>query len=241
MNENDISASRAKYAQLHQGADAVARYERKLGNRIDVLRDEIEVQTLAPLLKGTLFDCTIGIGRLIGRMPGVTRYDGMDLSAEFVEHVRQKYPAANLQTGDLTAGIPVEPGSYDNVMCLRSLSGIGGLAKILPDMLRVVRPGGLMVFDYGRKPTLTVVKGQKMILDGDDLAAVLKQLDASVVTRVRLDAALTRAKIYIRVFRFLTGPRGGMISDQMLLKIERLTAPLFWQREIIVLRKHGAH
>jgi hypothetical protein len=87
MNDNDISASRAKYAQLHQGADAVARYERKLGNRIDVLRDEIEVQTLAPLLKGTLFDCTIGIGRLIGRMPGVTRYDGMDLSAEFVEHV----------------------------------------------------------------------------------------------------------------------------------------------------------
>ena len=87
MNENDISASRAKYAQLHQGADAVARYERKLSNRIDVLRDEIEVQTLAPLLKGTLFDCTIGLGRLIGRMPGVTRYDGMDLSIEFIEHV----------------------------------------------------------------------------------------------------------------------------------------------------------
>jgi SAM-dependent methyltransferase len=146
-----------------------------------------------------------------------------------------------LQTGDLTAGIPVETGSYDNVMCLRSLSGIGGLAKILPEMLRIVRPGGLMVFDYGRRPTLTVVKGQKMILDGDDLAAVLKQLDASVVTRVHLDAALTRAKIYIRVFRFLTGPRGRMVSDQMLLKAERLTAPLFWQREIIVLRKHGAH
>ena len=155
--------------------------------------------------------------------------------------MRQKYPASNLQTGDLTAGLPVETSSYDNVMCLRSLSGIGGLAKILPEMLRVTRPGGLMVFDYGRKPTLTVVKGQKMILDGDDLAAVLKQLDASVVTRVRLDAALTRAKIYLRVFRFLTGPRGHMVSDQMLLKAERLTAPLLWQREIIVLRKHGAH
>ena len=241
MNETDLEASRKKYAQLHQGSDAVVRYERKLGNRIDVLRDEIEVQTLAPLLSGSLFDCTIGIGRLIGRFPLVTSYDGMDLSHEFVEHVRRKAPHAKLQTGDLTSGIPIASGSYDNVLCLRSLSGIGGLAVILPEMLRVCRPGGLMVFDYGRKPVTTMVKGQKMLLDGDDVNAVLKTMNASLVDRIRLDATLTRAKIYLRIFRFLTGPQGYLISDKTLLALERLTGPMLWQREIIVMRKQGGN
>jgi SAM-dependent methyltransferase len=237
---NELSASQAKYAQLHQGSDAIARYQRKLSNRIDVLRDAIETDLLSRVLEGSVFDCTIGIGRLIGRLPKVSAYDGMDLSAEFVNHVRGLHPAAKLQTGDLTAGIPVASASYDNVLCLRSLSGIGGLAKILPEMLRVVRPGGLLVFDYGRKPMVTTVKGQRMVLDGEDLEGVIRTLDASVIERVKVDAVLTRAKIYMRVFRFLTGPRGHLVSDAALLAAERFAAPLLWQRQIIVMRRNPA-
>jgi SAM-dependent methyltransferase len=237
MSKENLSASRTKYAQLHQGKEAVARYERKLSNRIDKLRDAIEARLLSRILEGSVFDCTIGIGRFIGRLPKVTAYDGMDLSDEFVEHVRNLHPAATVLTGDLTASIPVASESYDNVLCLRSLSGIGGLATILPEMLRVARPGGLIVFDYGRKPTVTMIKGQRMVLDGDDLEGVLKTLDASVVERIHLDSVLTRAKIYQRVFRFLTGPRGNLVSDDTLLRAEERTAPLFWQRQIIVLRR----
>lgn len=226
-----------RYAQLFQGSEAVARYQRKLGNRIDLLRDEIETQILARVLEGSVFDCTVGVGRFIGRLPKVTRYDGMDLSEEFVEHVRGLHPQGRLFTSDLTQPIPLASASYDNLLCLRSLSGIGRLATILPEMLRIVRPGGLLVIDYGRKPTVSHVKGVMSVLDGDDLEGVLKGLEAVVEERIHVDAALTRAKIYARVFRFLTGPRGKMVSDAALLRAERLTAPLLWQRQIIVLRR----
>lgn len=226
-----------RYAQLFQGSEAVARYQRKLGNRIDILRDEIETQILARVLEGSVFDCTIGVGRFIGRLPKVTRYDGMDLSSEFVEYVKQLHPEGRLFTSDLTKAIPLESATYDNLVCLRSLSGIGQLATILPEMLRVVRPGGLLVIDYGRKATMSHVKGVMSVIDGDDLEGALKNLDADVVERIHVDAALTRAKIYGRVFRFLTGPRGRMVSDSTLLQAERLTAPLLWQRQIIVLKR----
>lgn len=239
MTKNPVAATygEKQYAQLFQGNDAVARYQRKLANRIDILRDEIEIQILAPLLEGSVFDCTIGIGRLIGRLPKVTRYDGMDLSAEFVEHVRRLHPDGRVFTADLSTGIPVTAESYDNVLCMRSLSGIGMLATILPEMLRVTKRGGLLIFDYGRKPATIKVKGHVTVLDGDDLEGILKTLETTEFSRVRVDAALTRAKIHNRVFRFLTGDHGGVISDATLLWAERLTAPLFWQRQIIVLRR----
>jgi SAM-dependent methyltransferase len=241
-NENlqDLPASRSKYAQLHQGDDAVARYQRKLSNRIDVLRDQIEADLLSRILEGSVFDCTIGTGRLIGRLPKVAAYDGMDLSEEFVNHVRGLHPEAHLQTGDLTAGIPVPSASYDNVLCLRSLSGIGCLSSILSEMVRVTRPGGLIVFDYGRKPMVIISRGQRVVLDGDNLEQIMRTLDAKEVERVRLDAILTRAKIYHRVFKFLTGPRGHVVSDAALLAVERVTAPYLWQRQIIVLRRTAA-
>lgn len=226
-----------RYARLFQGSEAVTRYQRKLGNRIDLLRDEIETQILARVLKGSVFDCTVGVGRFIGRLPNVSCYDGMDLSEEFVEHVRGLHPQGRLFTSDLTQPIPLASGSYDNVLCLRSLSGIGQLAAILPEMLRILKPDGLLVFDYGRKPSYVHVKGEMTVLDGDDLEGILKTLSAIEVERVHVDAALTRAKIHARIFRFLTGPRGSIISDAALLRVERLTAPLLWQRQIVILRR----
>lgn len=226
-----------RYAQLHQGADAVVRYQRKLNNRLDHLRDRIERELLAELLAGSVFDCTIGIGRFIGHLPQVTRYDGMDLSEEFVDHVRRHYPTSSAVTGNLLTAIPCADASYDNVICLRSLSGIGGLATILPEMVRITRPGGLIVLDYGRRATETHVKGVKTILDGEDLDAAIAAVDATEVRRVHVDAILTRSKAYNRLFRFLNGKNGAVISDQALLTMEEWLVPLLWQRQIVVLRR----
>lgn len=240
MSESNSESAQSRYARLFQGDDAVARYQRKLGNRIDIIRDDIEARLLGVRVKGSLFDCTVGTGRLIGRLPQVTRYDGMDLSQEFVDHVKRHHPSSTIFSADLTAGVPVDPASYDNILCLRSLSGIGNLAHILPEMVRAVKPGGFVVFDYGRKPTVTRVKGELSMLDGDDLEAVLKTLDATEVERIHLDAILTRAKIYDRVFRFLTGPRGYIISDAVLRRLEEWMVPMFWQRQIVILRRHAS-
>ncbi len=236
---NPPSTDQVRYAKLHQGVDAVARYKRKLDNRMDHLRDGIETGLLARWCRGYVLDCTVGVGRFIGRLPNVTRYDGMDLSSEFVDHVRAAYPGTYAVTGDLLAGIPFPDASYDSALCLRSLSGIGHLSTILPEMVRVARPGGLVVFDYGRKATVTQVKGVRTVLDDEDVDAAIATLDAQLVERVHVDAFLTRVKARARLFRFLNGPRGRLVSDAVLLGLERWMVPLMWQRQIVVLRRNG--
>lgn len=232
-----LADGQQRYAQLHQGVDAVARYQRKLNNRLDHLRDQIERNLLAELLSGSVFDCTIGIGRFIGHLPRVTRYDGMDFSEEFVNHVRAHYPATSAVTGNLLAGIACADSSYDNVICLRSLSGIGALTTILPEMVRITRPGGLIVLDYGRRATETHVKGIKTILDGENLNAAIAAVAATEVRRVHVDAILTRSKAYNRLFRFLNGKYGTVISDNTLMAMEKWLVALLWQRQIVVLQR----
>lgn len=236
---NPSSSDQDRYAKLHQGPDAVARYKRKLDNRMDHLRDGIETELLARCCHGNVLDCTVGVGRFIGRLPNVTRYDGMDLSGEFVDHVRAAYPGTHAVKGDLLAGIPFPDASYDSVLCLRSLSGIGHLSKILPEMVRVVRLGGLVVFDYGRKATVTQVKGVRTVLDNEDVDVAIAALDVQLVERVHVDALLTRVKARARLFRFLNGPRGRLVPDDALLSLERWMVPLLWQRQIVVLRRNG--
>jgi SAM-dependent methyltransferase len=226
------------YSRAFQGSEAVARYFRKLENRIDVLRDRQEAAILGARLSGGLFDCTIGVGRFIGRLPHVTSYSGMDLSAEFVAFVRGRYPGVAAEVGDLTRGIPKPDDSYDAVLCLRSLSAIGQLERILAEMVRITRPGGTVAVDYGRAERRQyAMRGEAVRIDAEDLDLAISRCGARVVERVRVDGVLARLKMRIRVFRFLTGRYGRMIPDGALMFAERALAPAFWQREIVFLRK----
>lgn len=236
---NSPSSDQDRYAQLHQGSDAVARYKRKLDNRMDHLRHGIELELLARYCRGHVLDCTVGVGRFIGSLPNVNRYDGMDLSGEFVDYVRAAYRGTHVVKGDLLTGIPFPEASYDSALCLRSLSGIGHLSKVLPEMVRVVRPGGLVVFDYGRRATVTQVKGVRTVLDDEDVDAAIVALNAQLVERVHVDALLTRIKARARLFRFFNGPHGWLVSDKALLSLERFMVPLLWQRQIVVLQRNG--
>lgn len=227
------------YAQKHQGGDAVARYQRKLSNRIDRIRHGIELDLLRRHARGHLFDCTLGTGRFVGLLPGVSAYSGTDISAEFVAHVQASHPDVEARVGDLTKGIDAPDSAYDCVICLRSLSGIGHLATILPEMVRITRPGGTIVLDYGRKAVEVVLNGQRTVLDGEDLDGVLSRLDADIVERRHCDAVLTRIKRVPRLFRLLNGRFGRFVPDAFLVALERAVAPMLWERQIIVLRKRG--
>lgn len=230
----------AVYARLHQGGDAVARYFRKLDNRIDVLRDRQEAEIFARRLSGRLFDCTIGVGRLIGRLPQVTSYGGMDLSPDFVAFVRERYPGVEAAVGDLTHGIDQQDDAYDSVLCLRSLSAIGHVESVLREMTRIARPGGVVAFDYGRAPRKSFrIRGEAVSVDAEDVDAAIAAVEADVLERVRVDGILARLKGRPRVFRFLNGRYGRNIPDAALTAAETLAAPLLWQREIIFLRKRG--
>ncbi len=226
------------YAGKHQGGSAVARYQRKLDNRIDRLRHGEEVKLLARYAKGAVYDCTIGTGRFIGLLPQVTSYGGMDASAEFVSYVTSANPEVAASVRDLTNGIDEPDGTYDCVICLRSLSGIGHLPTIVPAMVRVTKPGGLIILDYGRRPVEVKLDGHTTVLDGEDLDGVLAHVDASLVERHLCDAVLTRLKRAPRLFRLINGRLGRLLPDAALNAVERIAAPIWWERQILVLRRN---
>ena len=216
----------------------MARYFRKLDNRIDALRHREELAILRRWLRGRVFDCTIGVGRFIGQLPGVSAYEGMDLSAEFVAYVTREYPQVPAKVADLTAGISQPDDRFDSVICLRSLSAIGQLHRILHEMLRVARPGGIVVVDYGRRARPEArVRGESIAIDSEDFDGAIAESGAEVMARYRVDALLTRVKVRLRIFRFLNGGLGWLVPDWMLMLAERCFAPLLWQRQIVVLRK----
>jgi SAM-dependent methyltransferase len=227
----------AVYATKFQGAESVARYQRKLSNRIDRLRHEVERGFLARHAAGDLFDCTIGVGRFIGRLPQVKSYSGFDLSREFVEYVRQNHQDVRAYVGDLTQVIDEPDNSFDCVICLRSLSAIGSTAAIVREMVRITRPGGLIILDYGRKPSRATLDGQDVIIDGEDIDAVLATAGVDVIDRRRCDALLTRIKKRNRIFRFFDKGLGAYIPAPFLLAVESLAAGVFWERQIVVARK----
>jgi SAM-dependent methyltransferase len=227
----------AVYATKFQGAESVARYQRKLGNRIDRLRHDIERDFLARYAAGNLFDCTIGVGRFIGTLPQVKSYSGLDLSLEFVEYVRQSHQGVRAYVGDLTKTIDEPDNNFDCVICLRSLSAIGSTPAIIGEMVRIARPGGLIIVDYGRKPSRVTLNGQDVIIDGADIDAILGTSGVDVIDRCRCDAVLTRLKKRNRVFSFFDKGLGSYIPAKLLLAMESLAASAFWERQIIVARK----
>jgi SAM-dependent methyltransferase len=228
------------YARKHAGSGAVARYQAKFANRIDGIRHDIEQGFLARHARGRLFDCTIGIGRFIGTLPNVTSYEGLDLSPEFIDHVRRTFPGTHCYEGNLISGIPESNNSYDCVICLRSLSAIGHLDSILADLMRIAAPGGVVIVDYGRKPNTLILNGESVVVDGASAEDAVARLPADVVEILRCDALLTRVKRSTRLFRLLTGPLGRLLPDALIRFAESCATPFFWERQIVVLRKRPA-
>jgi len=225
------------YAKKFSGSKAVARYQAKLANRIDRIRHQLELAILLRHATGRVFDCTIGIGRFVRTLPNVTSYEGSDLSPEFVDYVRRMFPEVRCYEGNLLDGIAEPDDAYDCVICLRSLSAIGHLDKILGEMVRIAAPGGLVILDYGRKPITLNLNCEQITVDGANAEAAIAQLSADVVEVARCDALLTRAKRSARLFRVLTGKAGRFIPDRVLRAIETCAAYFFWERQIVVLRK----
>lgn len=226
------------YANKFQGNAAAQRYKRKFDNRIDRLRHDVEVAILAKHAAGRVFDCTIGVGRFIGALPAVTSYTGMDLSPDFVAYVNETFPGTGAVTGDLTARIEQPSDAFDTVILLRSLSAIGHVPHVLGELVRITRPGGTIIFDYGRRATQTVVNGKTITIDDAPLDDIVGALPVQLVARIWVDAVTTTAKRHRHLYRLLTGRAGALLPDRALMALERAATPKLGERQIVIVRKN---
>ena len=225
------------YATLFQGTDAVAKYLRKLDNRIEALRHQIELDILQSIVKGHLFDCTIGTGRLISALPDISSYQGMDQSEEFVDYVNEMHGASIARIANLTLGIAEESDRYDTVLCLRSLSAIKHEREIIPEMIRIAKPGGRIIFDYGTRPATVIMRGETVTLDDAPIAEIIANYPVELEQDWAVDAILTRLKRRPRLFRLVNGKCKGLFPNSLLLALERALIPLLAERRIYCLIK----
>ncbi|GAB6182253.1 class I SAM-dependent methyltransferase [Desulfotomaculum defluvii] len=108
-------------------------------------RREIIGKLLLPFLtrQSNILDAGCGAG---GTMEYMSKYGsvvGVDISQEMVEHCRNIGLAAYCESID---NLPFENQSFDLVLCLDVLEHLPNEQSALKELIRVVRPGGILTF-----------------------------------------------------------------------------------------------
>lgn len=225
------------YSEHFADPGVTAGYEKKFDSAVDKLRHEIECEILSRFALGSLYDCSIGTGRFVGQLPKVSRYSGMDYSRPFLDHVREHFPGIDVEWGDLTKGISRSSDSFDTVLSLRTIFALGNPEPILAEMVRVAKPDGRIIFDYGLRHEHVQFGGHMIEVSPADIQSFIANLPVRVLHTVLLDALLPKMK-RSRVGRAVArAALHSRAASAMLIRMEERAAQLNAERRLYVLEK----
>ncbi len=196
------------YSDLFQNQQIVDGYVKKFKRRNDFLRHLYEFDIVKKYAFGDMCDCSIGIGRFIGRLPKVKSITGMDISQEFLDYVNKTYPDTKTFRHDMRNNFPQESSKYDTVMCLRTIFALSELRHILSEMRRICKPNGYIIIDYPRKRKEKILLTKDVTLNNvcdikspDEFFAEFQ--DMKLVKKVPLDMFFSSIKTG-KVFSHIT-------------------------------------
>jgi len=132
-------------------------YERDLVREYGYESPQITTETFArvcPDKEVHIIDFGCGTG-LVGQelaARGYLKIDGLDISYGMLEEAQKKGVYENLLQGDLTDRIGLADGSYDAAICVNSFGGGHVGPEHLGEMIRTVKPGGIIVFYINGNP-----------------------------------------------------------------------------------------
>lgn len=100
-----------------------------------------------------ILDVGSGIGhwtRLLARLAPAARFEGVDREPRWVEEARARAAAAGLASRASyrqasAESLPFQDGAFDVVTCQTLLIHVADPAAVLAEMVRVTRPGGLII------------------------------------------------------------------------------------------------
>ena len=94
--------------------------------------------------------CGEGYGSDILFVAGATQVVGIDNDASSIAHAKTKYPNVEFCAGDATkTGLP--DASVDVVTCFEVWHHIDQYEKFIPEMKRILKPDGLLIFSVPNK------------------------------------------------------------------------------------------
>jgi len=175
--------------------------------------DETEKRTLIALLEGAakagpLLDLPCGTGRLLTALAaeGFTDLTGADTSPAMLAKAGAAAPGAKVTEGDAFAS-PFPDGAFETVCSLRFLFHVETPGVFFKEVHRVLRPGGLFVFDTlrwtprGLVPAVDRALGGRLFCHGEDeVAGLLAEHGFSVLGTRRVFAMPSLAYNYLPGF-----------------------------------------
>jgi len=95
-----------------------------------------------------LLDAGCGTGNLlqaVGALRPSIALHGVDRSRAMLARARRRVPGASLIEGDLDRPLPWPDASFGAVTCINVLYAVTNLEATLAELLRVIRPGGVLI------------------------------------------------------------------------------------------------
>ena len=133
--ERTVTAGYAEWAATYD----IAR------NPMFLAEEPIVHELLARHPIGAALDAACGTGRHAAYLASLGhKVTGIDATPEMLDMAKAKVPAAQFETGDLTA-IPLLDGRMDVAVCSLALTHCADLGPPIREIARVVRPGGHVV------------------------------------------------------------------------------------------------
>jgi len=205
----------ARYALTRPG-NALA-----LAERESLLRDALARRGMTSSASLDILEVGCGtggeLGRLVANGADPARLSGIDLRDDAIAEARGRVPEAHLTVGDATH-LPYPDGSFDLVYQATALSSMRSRAMraaVAAEMLRVARPGGVIVsYDFAWNPANSETVG----IGSGELRRLFPELPVEI-HRVTLVPPLARG----------LGDR-----SERALRIAARVAPLRWHRLAIV-------
>lgn len=141
-------------------------YNRQFTNMIGWYTNETETQPLVDLtqnFKGKkILDVGCGTGRHLTLFDRSNKLCGIDQSPEMLSVAQQANPTATLQVSSAEA-LPFESNTFDLVYSIRVLQHIRNQKQAVKEMIRVCKPGGMIIIaNYNSWSLLNVYKHLRM-------------------------------------------------------------------------------
>jgi SAM-dependent methyltransferase len=117
----------------------------RFGGSYGAYLDGLERRALREWLVGPrVLDLACGTGRFLDLAS-----EGLDLRGKMVERAREKWPGKRIHHAPAWS-IPVPDGTYDTVFSLHCVMHLclEDIRRVLGECRRVLRPGGVLVFDF---------------------------------------------------------------------------------------------
>ena len=130
-----------------EGYDLWAEDYDETANPVVAMDDRHTLGALAPRPGESILDAGCGTGRCLEPMIRAGAEPvGMDFSEGMLTVARRRQPDVPLVKGDLQSKFPFEDGGFDAVLCALIGEHLDEPILALHQMLRVLRPGGRLVF-----------------------------------------------------------------------------------------------